>query len=250
MQISVKHNIGALRVMLEGQSKQVRFATVVALTRTALDVKKGEVDEMRKVFDRPTDYALRGITSKGATTANLQAEVWIRDDRSSSAIPADRFLSPNVTGGERHTKRFEKALQALGFMANGDRAVPGRFAKLDAYGNVSKGQIVQIITQLRAGGSAAKGNAKALKKMMAARRRAGGQYFALPKGRGKLLPGIYQRADFSFGSAAPRPVFIFVNSSTYKTIWRFHEIGQQVVERRFNENFDQAYEEALRTARP
>lgn len=251
MRITVKSNIASVLRGLDRSEKQVRYATAVALTRTAQDVRRAEYDEMRRTFDRPTPYTLRSLFVKGATRANLEAVVWVKDDRAGSGTPAERYLLPQIVGGPRGLKGFEKALQRAGYMRAGDRAVPGRFARLDRYGNVSFGQIIQILSQLRITLTAGhdRNISTDRKKAAKARQRAGGQYIALPNGRGKLPPGIYQRRDFAIGSAAPRAVFVFVSGASYRKRFHFERVARRTIAERLPVHFTRAYREALGGAR-
>lgn len=251
MHISVRSNLGGLLRGLDRKEKQVRFALAVALTRTAQDVKRAEVEEMQRAFDRPTPYTLRSLFMQRATPATLRAQVWLKDDRAGSGTPADRYLLPQIIGGSRAAKSFERTLQRAGYMRPGDRAVPGRFARLDRFGNVSYGQIIQILSQLRLTLTAGYTRNKSTdtKKAKRAVQRQGGQYIALPEGRGKLPPGIYQRRDFALGSAAPRAVFVFVSSVTYRKRFAFERVARRTIAARLPAHFTRAYRTALASAR-
>jgi hypothetical protein len=251
MELKITTNFDDVLKGLDRQSKQTRFAMAVALTRTAQDVKKAEEEEMRRTFDSPTPYTLRSLFLKPATRANLEAMVWVKDDRAGSGTPATKYLLPQIEGGRRGIKGFEKALQQAGHMRKGYKAVPGQFARLDRFGNVSFGQIIQILSALRITLTAGHTRNQSFdaKKQARARQRQGGQIFALPDGRGKLPPGIYQRRDFSFGGAAPRPLFVFVSEVSYRKRFRFHDVAQRTVATKFQRHFDRAYAEALGTAR-
>ena len=65
---------------LQDLPRQLRFAAVLAITRTAKRVADAEVDEMRDVFDRPTPFTLRSVFVKGARPETPFAEVGIKND--------------------------------------------------------------------------------------------------------------------------------------------------------------------------
>lgn len=249
IRVSIDEN--AVMRALNEDAKQAQFAMAVALSRTAVEVKEAEYQELKRSLDRPTPYTLRSLYVRPATRSRLEAKVWLKDDSAGSGTPAVRYLLPQIEGGTRSLKSFEKALQAAGYMRRGDKAVPGRFARLDQYGNVSFGQIIQILSQLRI--TLTSGHTRNIstdkKKAKRAMRRAGGQYFALPNGRGALRPGIYQRRDFAMGGAAPRPVFIFVKDVAYRKRFPFEAVGRRVIEASLPANFERAWQEAMRTAR-
>ena len=57
------------------------------------------------------------------------------------SVPAGRFLSPQVDGGQRRKKSHELKL--------GDYTVPGKDITLNAYGNILGSTYVKILSQLR-----------------------------------------------------------------------------------------------------
>lgn len=257
-QVNVTSNLPQVQAALAHDAKQAGFALVVALTRTARDIKPAEIEEMRSVFDRPTRYTLNSVYVDPATKAKPEARVWLKDgDRPT------HYLVPQIAGGGRPLKRFEEVMVQAGYMGRGERAVPGAGAQLDAYGNMSRGQIVQILSQLRAFNLAGSDqNATGSRRSRA--KRAQVQYF-LSRGRGAVtgrgawkngmkeqhLPrGVWMREAFGAWGSAVKPVLLFVSRMQYRLIFKFREVAERVVARRFGGHFDQAYAQARRTARP
>ena len=207
--------------------RRLNAAAASALTRTALDVKAAEVREMRRVFDRPTPYTLNSVYVKPATANRLVADVWLKDDRAGSGTPATYFLGPEVEGGTRRAKGFERSLQIVGLLPAGWFAAPAAGARLDGYGNVSKGQIIQILSQLRV--TLVSGFTRNMsfdaRKQIATQRKAGGRYFAVKVGaKGRLAPGIYIR---ELTGRNITPVFIFVNRATYRPRLDFAGVAER-----------------------
>lgn len=216
---------------LLGSPQRLRNAAAAALTRTAVAVREAERAEMRDVFDRPTPFTLGSLFVAPATgdQAVPEARVGVKDNVG-GARSAWSWLRWQVLGGLRTNTAFERRLIAAGAMRDGDRLVPGRFAKLDAFGNISRGQIVQILSQLRIDSTV--GSTRSLPRVLPsdnaatqrakrgtirrAYKRAGGQYFALPNGRGRLLPGLYIARHFGFGRSDPKPVLLFVSKAQYE----------------------------------
>lgn len=214
---------------LQGAPARLRLAAAIALTKTGVLVKEAERREMLDVFDRPTPFTLGSLYLKPATAANPEARVGIRDDFGGGRSPL-AWLRWQINGGLRTQTAFEKALVRGGAMRSDQRAVPGRYARLDGFGNMSRGQRIQILSQLRIG-TGLLGSERRLpqrvgrdnpafkateSKIKRAYTRAGGQYIALPNGRGKLRPGIYQTRQFASGRSDPKPVMIFVAKASYE----------------------------------
>ena len=203
-----------------------RFAAAIAtaLSRTAVQVRDKMRQEMVRTLDRPTPYTINSLYTVPATADRLEAKVRFKDDRAvSSGTPATYYMTPNVEGGQRRAKGLEKALRTVGVLPDGWLVVPGPGAVLDSYGNVSRGQIVQVLSQLRitivAGSTRNMAFGKA---SIAAQRKAGGRYFVMKPG-GKAAPGVYQR---EFMGSNITPVLLFVRSATYRKRFAFYDQGQ------------------------
>lgn len=223
---------------LQGFSgRRLLSSVATALTRTAVQIKQAEVAEMRDVFDRPTRFTLGSVYSTTADIGRLEVEVGIKGQSQQGSRGADRWLRWQVFGGQRTLKGFETLLVRYGFMESDQRAVPGKFAKLDGFGNISKGQLTQILSQLRIDSTVgssrslprlASDDNKATKraKQNTIRRafgRAGGRFVALTRGTRTLRPGIYINEGKDFGaklgfgaSRRLKPVIIFVNDARYE----------------------------------
>lgn len=247
IKVSVRHDVDRLIRSLERvRLDQIPFAIAKAVTSTAQIAKKALQAEMPRVFDRPTPYTLNSLYLKPATKANPTAVVGLKDD-AGKGTPAAKYLLPQIEGGGRTLKRFEKALQATGQMPRNTYAMPGDGAKLDAYGNMNRGQLTQILSALKSAEIKAGFQANRTERSRK-RRKNQPQFFSAPKDS-HLHPGVYQRFSFGFGSAI-KPVLIFTHASTdYSRRYRFQEVAADVVAAEFGRQFRDAYEYAIRTAR-
>lgn len=248
---------------------QVPFATAKALTRTAYAVRDAERAEVAAVFDRPTPWTLNSMVVKAATKVSQQAAVTFKDPRA-KGTPYERALAHQITGGTREWKRFELALRRIGALPDGMAAVPGQTATMDSYGNMSRGQIVQILAYLQAFGEqgyranmSGKGRARLERRGRSAAGFAtiGGVAYFVSRGPGNwfgrgawkegraqhLPPGVWAKSGTH--GARVRPVLMFVRRPSYSPRWRFDEIAARVAAERFTIEFNAALSSAVASAR-
>lgn len=250
MKLAVTHDLDNLQRMIDSAPDQLRFATAVALTRTAQDVKKAEEKEMRDVFDRPSPWTMNSLYVRPATKQTLEAEIWIKDFAAKATAPAS-YLLPQIKGGGRRLKRFERALQANGALPAGFRAVPGDAAKLDANGNMDRGQIVQILSYFKAfpeAGYKANMSDKRRERMARGSKTQLGYSYFVGRPGDRLPLGVWQRVRLAMGTAV-RPVLIFVTEASYEAIFDFTYVADLTMRKNFNKHFADAFALAKRSAR-
>jgi hypothetical protein len=214
--------------MRDFSERRMNAAVATALTRTAKQSREVMQRRLGQLFDRPTPYTLNALFFTGATAQRLVASVKFKDEGAGSGTPATKYLLPNVEGGARRSKRFEVALQAAGHLPAGWVVTPGPGASIDAFGNISKGQVIQVLSQLRitlvAGSNRNMSFDKG--KSISAQRKAGGRFFVVKPG-GRARPGVYQR---EFVGRGVTPVFWFVHHAAYKKRLDFDAEVQRVAE--------------------
>jgi hypothetical protein len=231
--------------VLEGFSdRRMRAVQATALTRTARDIEGDWLGEIFASLDRPTSATARSVGVKPATAQDLVAEVFIKDRpvRADAPAPVD-WLAPQEEGGQRGIKKFERALIAQGSMPAGHKVVPGAYAQLDGFGNISRGQIVQVISQL--GTAFSPGYQRVigstLGKRLASAKRRGREYVAInKKQRGNLPLGVYQR-----DGRALLPVFLFVTTVTYRKALHLQESAQRLAPVRIVDQVERAVGEHI-----
>jgi len=245
----------------EFSPRRFRGAVATALTRTAKAVRDKLKEKAPADIDRPTPFTMRTFFFRGANANKLEARVWFGNEYGEGGEKG-RFLTPIVEGaGTRRLKRFERALMNAGVMPPGTFAVPASGARLDAYGNVQRSQIAQIVSQV--GTELTAGYSRTLRrrpgesnKRWGTRRKqafgkAGGQYFAVRQRRGKLRPGIYLAKGRYFGaslgygrSGQISLVLAFVPRVSYRKQFYFYEIAEQVSQREFGKQLEIAVEQS------
>jgi hypothetical protein len=251
---ALKSKLGDLR------QNQLPNALRDALNATAEGIQTAEIEKMKEVFDRPTSYTLNATYVKYASMQKLSAEVGFREF-AGKGTPAHKYLSPQIYGGDRNLKRFEKALQAKGVLPQGMFAVPGKGASLNGNGNMSAAQIIQILSYFDAFGEQGyKANMTDTKraKMAKGTKKSGSSltYF-VSKGPGSVningkpqhLPaGIYARFGFTWGSGI-KCIIRFVKKPSYQKRFPFFETAEKYADRVFLTKLSGAVDRAIKTSK-
>ena len=202
-----------------------------ALNSTAkIAVEKYLPDEMRRVFDRPTPYALNSLRVEEATKENLVARVMVKDKAGAGVVP-EKFLLAEVEGGSRRQKGMESALSYAGILRGSERAVPGDGIKLNAFGNVSGAMVRSILARVeKTGGKTAKG-------------RKGSGIFAGQIGKTR---GIWERSGTG-KSRKLKPLFIFTQTQPqYRSRLDFTGVVERVANKYFREEFSKAVDDLMK----
>jgi hypothetical protein len=228
-----------------------------AINDTAFAVRKGLQDELDARLDRVTPYIRNSPFVDQAQPGRLTATVSLAYQGGKGVDP-DRVLQPNVHGGPRGFKAAERALQRAGILPNGYQIVPGQGAPLDAYGNMRRGLIVQILSWFSAYGEQGySANATAATRQRRTkmgrtesgfRTIRGSAYFvaygALRDGRGShLAPGIYSKTGIH--GVDIKPVVMFVKRTSYTPRVDFYGVGERIAAEAFPRRFRYRYRSAL-----
>lgn len=224
-------------------SKQLPFAMALAATRTAQRVRAAEQAALRQNIHNPTNTTLNSLYMSPATKAKPQARVWFKDSWN-SGVPADTYMRPQVLGGPRKHKRFEKALIARGLMNSNQYAIP-RPSVLDSHGNVKGAQVMRILSGLGAAETVSgyTANASTSRRSRAKNNK---RFFVAKIGNAH---GIWERQQSAFGSGV-KLWFLFVDSQPqYSQALDFFGIAQRTMDEWYRFEFSAAIERALATAR-
>lgn len=130
--------------------RQVPYAAAIMLTRLTGDVREVFQKRMPEVFDRPTDFTVRGVFTKGAKASALAAEVYFPESQEERGRGKREYVRPGTQGApNRQQKKTEFLLTRIGALPAGWVTTPGKGAKLDAHGNLAGSVYKQIINVLQ-----------------------------------------------------------------------------------------------------
>lgn len=246
--------IPEVAAMLKQYPAETGRALEKSIDQTAVEVKDALGQAMKQVFDRPAPYTLNSLRVERTRNHNMRARVWFKEpDRM-----GQHYLVPQVEGGERKLKGFERALGGRAYM-------PSKAAKLDRYGNLPYGMIVQILSVLSLAEHVA-GYSSNLTERSKKGNRKSRDYVLLRQPQGKLPAGVYQRVQTGAGFGAKtkktlqfgewqkgrtqgrfssvirarglRPVLIQgKKSQNYQPLLPFYEIAEKVINMRLKPTF-------------
>ncbi len=244
------------------QAKQVSFATSLALNWSAKDVRADAYKEMRAKFDRPTPMTMRSLFIKPAKKDNLEATVWLKDQGlganlqgSGTPLPGDpepgsmaAIIGHQFRGGLRVAKGMEVQARAKGILDRYEFLVPTEQARIDRYGNMSRGQVQQIYAALALFFDTYN-NASDSQRSRRNARKAGRLFWSGG-------PGVAPYIDRPKGvwaagprGSAPKLIMAVVTRPIYRKLIDLDDIGARTLGRVFPAHFQKALEQAARTAR-
>lgn len=259
--------LDAVQARLRGLSdKKVKVAAVAALNDAAYLGKKETEKTIAAVFDRVTPWIAKSVRYVKARPDKLESSIDFEQWGNKTGVTAAKVLQAQIDSGARRHKRHEVALQRLGILPAGMFIVPGEAAQMDGYGNMSSGQIRQILSWFNAAQMSSGYTANMSDKRRAALRKGsmrkgrvtnGFEYFVVQPGQrrqfqranGKIgthamQPGIYQRIFLAQGTAI-KPVMIFVKSPAYRQRLDFYRIAGDAARTEFSRAFPMYLERLL-----
>lgn len=219
----------------------IPYAASTALTRVAKHAATTVLPaEMRKSFSNPTSYTLNSLRVEPATTQTLSARVMVKDK--SAGLPQERYLLPEVEGGQRNRKGLESALGYMGILRGGQYVMPGKAATLDASGNVSGAQVRTILAALKNIQSNTTGK---MSRKWRGKKLADNVFAGKPIG-GDRPSGIWRREGTQRGRKRLRPLFIFSDKApNYTPALDFHAVVKGTALDTFRSEFQRAVADML-----
>lgn len=227
IQISLSGVEEAKKMLSVDQIRKVLYDT---LNNTAQDTKAGLIDEMQRVFDRPTPFTLNALQTK-LDKPNLSVSVGFKDF-AGKGTSAGHYLQPQVYGGGRPMKRSETLLAHY--------YTPGGGIGKDQYGNIRGSQITQILSSLgRFPEVGYMANVTPRSRKRNAKPR---NYFMVGPGNRGLHAGVWERT----ASGKVKPILIFIDPPSYHIRFKFFDVGARIFFNKVQARFNEALERIIR----
>lgn len=269
--LSVSGKQDAVMREIQRFEKQVAYASMRAVNNVAFAARKSVRDLIASSLDRPMPktVALPNVTKKA--TRNDPSAVIALDYRRFTGSTG--YLTPQIEGGKRVTKAFERRLQAIKILPQGMYAVfAKRSGALNQYGNLSGPKIRQILSFFQAfteAGFTGNMSARSRQEMMFGRKnkRTGdvkfrkgmkfGMTYFVSTGqrfgslRMRLPPGIWERhyPNGTAGKSFIRPVLLFVRNAQYSRRLDYVGTIERTVGAMLERELARELARAMRTAR-
>ena len=94
------------------QRAQIPFAASWGLNQLGYELRKNEQEYMRRTFNRLNSFTLNAPLYTKSNKNSLRILFYLRDNAPRGNSP-DRYLAPQVEGGEVYVTRFSRALKRL-----------------------------------------------------------------------------------------------------------------------------------------
>ena len=254
------------RTFSDLEERQLPFVGIATANKVAEEIKYRWSRLLHRQLSSPVRLTQNAAMVKrarytrgGSGQRNVQAaEVFIRDEAAKGTPPA-RYLFPQVFGGQGHDRGIDRGLRRAGILGMGHFAIPVADSTLmDANGNVKRGVVQQILSQMGAQfdplsneTDASRGRNAGRGKRRTALKAKNRRYFAVTtsdrKGRNRhLSPGIYWRD----GRVDLTKVYHFTRRpSKYRSRLDIFSAAQKSFDQVFPFHFNRELQKALESSK-
>ena len=218
----------ALDLNTEGFDRQLKLLTempdiirkvvVGALSDTVDDIHARQTLEMKRSFNNPTPYVVKGLKKRysggkmgqGVTKMGTYFEFF-----PTGKSPED-IVRPHVFGGQRKVKRSERRMQQFGILPPGSFTVMGNDYPRNGSGDIPGARYTQMLNQLGALSDVARSQMGKNKQ----RNRKGTSYYVVK--RSGVPIAIAER-----NGEQTRIMLVFAKSTSYKKRYDFFGVGKK-----------------------
>ena len=238
----------AIKAIKNGE-KHARFVTMRSMNDLAFTIMREGRAHLEQVLDRPTPYTtkswrVRKLAKKNDLTMGIGMSDWLSDKQ---GLGPDRKLWHHFVGGQRSRKGLESRLQRIGLLGAGEYLVQGKGARVNAFGNMSPGQVAQIFSQLglqTEGGYDSKPTGSKRSKRNVAK--AGTIFWS--KGDSSSPKDNLRRGVWIRDSRGAHPLLIAVSNTRYRQRFDLDKFGAFITKRDLDDLFKKHWQKAIETA--
>jgi hypothetical protein len=214
--------------------RMIPYVAATLATKLAGDVRGGVQRAMPQVFDRPEDFTIRGVYTKGATKVDMTSEVYFPESQEEQGRAKREYIRPGARGAaSRRQKKTEYLLTRIGALPPGWVTTPGKGAQLNEHGNLGGPVYRQIINVLQIRYNKPK-PVSARSTKAASRLNVAALFFAVPpganklgKGGGWLPPGVWKHLP----GGKITQILKFVKKASYQPRLDLKKIALEEVKR-------------------
>lgn len=226
--IEVQRGNGATLLAIRNLERGgMRRVTNNAINFTLFDTRERVQKLMRRVFDQPTPFTVRGVRVQKSRVGGLQGRLFLRDEATKGTPPA-KYLRHQVRGGDRVAKRTEVALRRADIILPDQFIAPGPDVRRNKFGNVSSGTYTRMLSALGASESGQNSSS-------------GTKGWFLMRRRGKRI-AIAQRLR----TKTKIMFWILDDAPNYERRFRFKRFANQTARRLFSARFQRALSREVR----
>ena len=221
------------------EAKQMPFAVSLAINQTLDEAVPHNQNHMKKVFDRPTPFTLNSLQRKKTHKKRFPmiGRLEFREF-AGKGTPASKYLTPQIEGGGRRTKRHERRLSAVGKLPQGKMTAPAQGSPLNQYGNLTGAEYTKLLSQVQALGDQSMTRVSKMKKRSTFK----GYYVAY---KGNQPVGIRKRLSKN----KSQKILNFIDPPNYVARYDFYDLNRAFMNKTFRKRISQTLAFAIRTAK-
>lgn len=243
-------NLNQTLTAIESRGSALPFVKAMAINTVARKLKERVLVEFTQQFDKPTPVTMKSLFTRPADYKKQSdpfAEVLVKDEQLGKIAGRSlaTVLGHQFSGGPRIAKRSEQLLRQQRYLESDEFLAPGPDARIDPYGNISRGQMQQILTALRANFDSTKNRSQSRRSRRNATRSGNIFYSSGKPGSGqKHVPrrGIWA----SDGKGNLRLLLVIIKTPKYKQRIDLDKLYQETAEQHWQDAVNAAWEKAAR----
>ena len=224
---------------IDAEAKHIRFATSVALNRTAKDARDAVSDEIQRVFRQPRRWIVHSPRAKMSTKRDLEAIIGWKDPwgwHAGGSTRGGHILEPHIYGGERGPIGIELHLRRASIIRAGEYVIPSRWLVQRTGGKIGSRWWNRLLSGLGAHPDPSARSSR--------RTRSGAAWWV-----NRRVRGVAGAIFYSPRRGQRHLAFVIVRRTRYRRRLDFFGVVRATERRVFERHWDAAWAMAQRVAR-